>query len=260
MASIYINGYDLSQSGFVLDMVNGHRSVPPISRPDIEIAGRIGSVLLSQEETFEPRKIKIDGYVFGDTAPDMMANIEELTARLTQSGDLEIKIADDESRLFYGRLTSMPDTPLRPALLADKTRYAIQLTCYDPRAYATGPSTLGFGSTAADVPLGTAPSGGIVRVSGAASAPSLVYRSSTGGELARITLNTTLSSTQYVDVDLDNFTLKSAAGGSVAAIWASSVSEWFFPNPADGEYWSSGWPTVEVTAGSAGYTYTKTYW
>lgn len=256
--SVYVDGASVADV-FVVDNVTGHRDAPRTTRPTRDVPGRVGPVLLSQVPAYGPRTLRLEGHVLGDTLTAMWAAWHELTSRLA-GGQHEVTVVDNTARVYRAYLGQAQGIPLRPALWAPKTRLTVELTCYDPRAYSTGNSTLGFGSTDTPVPLGTAPSGGVVRISGAASAPSLVYKSSTGAELARITLNTTLGSTSWVDIDLDAYTLVDENSSSVAAAWASSVSRWLVLDPADGDYNSTAWPTLQVTAGSGALTYSKAWW
>jgi len=251
MPNVYIDGTDLSP-WFVVFEVLGHRSIPRADRPERFVAGRVGSVVMGQAPTWSPRDITITGHVIATTLSSMYDALDQI-AVLTAGCDREITIVDNTSRVFTGRLQSMDGISLRPSLTTPKTRVSYRFRCYDPRALSTGNSTLAFGSTDTTIGLGSAPSGGTLRVTGAASNPAFIYKTSTGDEIARITLNTTLSSTQFVDIDLDNYTITGTTGGNVSSIWASSISTFFLFQPPRQ-------PTIQVTAGSGSITYKKAYW
>jgi len=251
MPNVYVDGVDLSQWFVVYDVL-GHRDIPTAVWPNRPVSGRIGNIVLSSEPSFQPRDITIDGHVIEDTMAEMRTSLNEIAARF-HGDEHEVQIVDDTSRVFYARLAGANAFTLKPSLTTPKTQIKVRLTCLDPRAYSTGNSTLGFGSTDTPVPLGTAPVGGVIRFSGVASDPSVIYKTSTGLEVARITLNTTLSSTQFVDVDLTSYTLTGTTGANLSSIWASSVSTFFLFDPKH-------IPSIQVTAGSAGLTYTKADW
>jgi phage-related protein len=251
MPNVYINGTDLSP-WLVVYEVFGHRDIPRADRPERTVPGRIGSVVMGEAPTWQPRDITVTGHVIATTLSSMYDALDQI-AILTSGMEHEIQIVDDTSRVFTGRLQGMTGIPLRPSLTTPKTRVSYRFRCYDPRAFSTGNSTLAFGSTDTTVPLGSAPSGGVLRVTGAASAPSFIYKTSTGDEIARITLNTTLGGGEFVDIDLDNFTITGTTGDSQTTVWASTVSRFFYFQPPRA-------PTIQVTAGSGSLTYKKAYW
>jgi len=256
--ALMVDGFDLSTLDFRVQSMAGHRNMPEATWPNAPVPGRYGPVLLSYEAQRQARPITVRGVFDSTSLVSLYANMDAAKARM--DGALRTyTVVDNEAREHRAYLLKWDAQGLPPELATPRTYVTLTLWCPDPRAYSTVDTVVNFGATATDTPLGTAPTHPVIRVAGAASAPALVYKSSTGGERGRVTLNTTLSSTDWVDIDMGAGTLLNKAGASVSAVYATTVSGFFALDPLDGTYWSSGWPTVEVSVGSGTATYRKAW-
>jgi hypothetical protein len=257
--TVYVDGYDLFGIGFVADTVRGHRSMTSRRKPTAQVPGRIGPILISNTALYEPRRLEFSGVVEAVSFTEMQTRLDELKYRL--SGTHTVAVADDTTRVFVSvRFEEIPAVPMRPDLFQKWTQVSLVGISDDPRAYSTGTFAVAFGSTDTDIPMGTAPMGGTVRISGAAVNPALICKSSTGLEIGRVTLATTIGSTGFIDVHLENWTFIDETGANASEFLNSTATTLFLLDPQDGSYLNSSWPTLQVTAGSGVHTARKAYW
>lgn len=256
--ALMVDGFDLSTLDFRVQSLAGHRNMPEAVWPQTDVPARYGPVLLSDTAQRKARPIKVQGVFDSTSLASLYANTDEAKARM--DGALRTyTVVDNEAREHRAYLLKWEAQGLPPELTTPRTYVTLTLWCPDPRAYSTGDTVVNFGATATAVPLGNAPTHPVIRIAGTASAPALVYKTSTGGERGRVTLATTIGSTGYIDIDMDAGTLVDETGANVSAVYATTVSGFFALDPLDGTYWSSGWPTVEVSAGSGTATYRKAW-
>ena len=259
--ALIVDGKDLSDLGFVAEQFRGHRSMPLRSLPTVDVPGRVGPVVASNVPRYQSRRLTISGALDAGTFAEMQARLDEIKYRLEGAGRT-VTIADDETRQFRSvRFQEISATPFRPDLFQKQTALTIQGIAYDPRGYSTALTvSTSFASTDTAMSIGTAEVGPVVRISGTAVNPAIIYKNSASVEQARVTLGTTIGSTGYIDIDLDLFTLLDETGANVSNLLNSTASTFFVLDPLDGNYVTSAWPTLQVTAGSATATYRKAYW
>jgi len=259
--ALIVDGKDLFDLGFVAETFRGHRSMVRRALPTVDVPGRVGPTVASNIPRYQTRRLTITGTLDAATFAEMQTRLDEIKYRLEGAGRT-VTIADDETRQYRDvRFEEISATPYKPDLFQKQTALTIQGVAYDPRGYSTGLTVSGsFASTDLAMPLGTAEVGPIVRISGTAVNPAIIYKNSAGVEQARITFAVTISSTDYYDVDLDLFTFIDKAGLNVSDKLNSTASTFFVLDPSDGNFVTSAWPTIQVTAGSAISTYRKAYW
>ena len=259
--AIIVGGVNLETVGFIADDIRGHRSMTPRSRPTTSVPGAIGLVVVSNIERWQPRRMEFSGMLNAATFSEMQSRLDELKYRLA-GADLIVTVADDETREFQGvRFEAIPAALFRPHLIQTKTRVSLVAIANDPRGYSTADTvSSSFGSTDLAMPLGTAEVGPIIRISGPAITPAIIYRNSAAVEQARLVLTSTIGSTGFIDIDLEALTLIDETGANVSEDLNSTASVFFRLDPRDGDFVGSSWPTLNVTAGSAVATYRKAYW
>src|SRR5690606_32707 len=116
---------------------------------------------------------------------------------------------------------------------------------------------ISFTSTPSQIPLGTAPSGGIVRIAAPSWSanvvdPVLAYLNAAGVTLQTLSFSGTLTAgTEYLEIDLDRCTVTEVSSGTRAnAISWLSSGDFFGLDPMDGDVLNSSYPQLKVTATS----------
>jgi hypothetical protein len=271
VAEIYLDGRPAADlSLYVYSMEEGWWGGPDVQRAMPRPApGQAGVQLSGYSYPMMPaRQVKVNGKIVtsANTVAARVAAESVLRDTLLNQGLVWMQL-DDGINPLRGADVFIERVRIRPVghpLVAVVSE--VELSCTSPSALwrlASGTAVaIAAASTRYTLPLGTAPSAPIIRVMGAATTPSVVYRNSAGVVQVQIAVPT-LTSTEYADLNMETLTLQKVSSGTgtdiSGLITVTTGSLPFALDPAHGNYELSAWPTLEVTAGTAEVLYTKRY-
>lgn len=170
------DGYDLSNIGFDVHDASTRRAFPTREWSAESVPGRAGRVLTDDEPQYAERELVVTGRLTGTSDANFQSRRDELAARLDAAGIVEILFSDQTDRRYRARLKTIEHSQTSRS---DTARDDVEITfdLLDPWAYETSISTVSFGSTRTQVPLGTAPTRDFtVRIHGSFTDPSLKVR------------------------------------------------------------------------------------
>lgn len=224
------------------------------------VPGRLGH-LPAGTMSASPRVIRLTGDIDAATVAERDAKLAAVLAPLR--GLLEIRAGDAPDKVLEGYLVGeLSDGVVPTKSFVDGSAglsLTLHLWCPSPVKRDRFAQTIAFGAAATPVPLGDLPSGGLVRILGAATNPVLRYRDARGQLVQEMAFTTTLTSAQYLEIDLDRQTAVKVSAGvrtNAQALW---TGDYPVPDPGDGDPTGAAWPTLEVTAGSGLYHHARRY-
>jgi hypothetical protein len=256
--AISINGVDLGTLGFKVREARGIWNTPVASSEGTPIPWRAGQLVPPPESVKVASKtIDIVGFLVGTSRADFLTKLDVLKALLI--GPLVVTRAEDPTREYRARLLSVTMTEVGPVFLQTKQELLLSLWCDDPYAYDASDQTVSF-TAATDVPLGTAPSAGVIVITGAAANPVITLKDPSGTVLETMGFTRTLGSGDTLTIDLDRFLVtRTVSGVDTDDIAALSSGSFFNFDPRLADAYASDWPTLEVSAGSGVLTYRRAY-
>lgn len=258
ITTLTVNTKDLSTIGLILDVPGGWRHSAPRAHRHIQIPKRRGHLKVTASPVWEPRRLVLTGHIQGTSLANLRANHREIVSRLSD-GLLTCSFADASTEVFYAYMdeSGVQVEPVGGALESRRQAVTINLLCPDPRIYENSTTTVSATSTASVAcALGTAPVEPVIVTDGATTV-SIIYKTSTGGAVATCGITSAAGSAPYT-FDMKAQTVLSSSGASVIAALTTGT-DFFVLDPFDGDWPSSAWPTVQVSAGTANITYQRAY-
>jgi hypothetical protein len=260
--SVYLNETALDTLGIYVERVTTWRDAPAREYPTVAIPGRQG-VVFAADPTTAPRTLRISAMIH----PAALT----LAARRTAEDQLKalayralIKVIEDDGvnapRQIDGVCTSCTITPRRHPVQSLVSDAELSILCPDPTWSDVVGQVIGFTSTATAVPLGTAVSGGIVRIaappwSADVDIPVLHYVNAGGVTIQSMTFGGVTSATDlqagldYLEVDLDRATVTRYDSGVASnGIALLTAGDFFSLDPMDGDTLNASYPMLKVTA------------
>lgn len=251
--SLYLSGRSLEALGFRVETIKGPWDLPAVTDPVIAIPGRMGRMRTGQAADVAMRDIVIAGLVEESTTlrtnADLESKLETLKA-LFAIGLLEVGRVNQMNRLYVTRTVGFEATVRGAALAGVTAELTVHLQAIDPLAYDAALSIIGFGATRVPIPVGSAPSGGLLRIMGPATNPVITVRRLTGDVVHTLGLTRTLAATDYEEIDLDLMRLTRFVSGvttSDANAATSGDIEDFSFSPEDGDALAGQYPTLECS-------------
>lgn len=258
--AVYLNETSLASIGVYVMRLNSYTAAPTREYASLAIPGRQG-VVLTADPTVAARTLEIQCAISTSASTiAARAAAEDRVKALAYNALVRVVVDDDINapRQIDAVCTACQVTTRQhpvDAIVADVT---LTMLCPDPTWYDVTGQLIGFGTTARAIPLGTAPSGGIVRIAAPSWSadvvdPVLTYLNAAGVTLKTMSFTGTLTAgTDYLEVDLDRQTVVEYASGTAAnAIsWLSTSSQFFALDPMDGDVFSTSYPQLKVTATS----------
>lgn len=260
--SVYVNDQNLEAMGFHVETPAGLWDGLAVNAAGTTIPGRAGQLAPVTDPGSAARTIVLSGPLHGSSNADVVQKLHALKA-LLGGGLLELRRIDDPTIMHVGRLLSIAPVPFGAALAATDYVLTVTIQCDDPYAYDVASRIVAFAQGATPIPLGTAPSSGLIRIlpdpaTGTAVNPVLTYRDITGTVRETMGFTRTLAAADYLDVDLSLFKVtRSVAGAPTNDIAAQTSGGFFALSPLDGG--SAVWPTLEVSAGRAALLYRRAW-
>jgi hypothetical protein len=260
--AVYLNETNLADLGVYVERVSAWRDAPGREFPTVAIPGRQGVVFAADPVT-GARSLRISAMIH----PAALT----LAARRTAEDNLKalamralIKVVeDDESnapRQIDGVCTSCTITPRRHPVQSLVSDAELTILCPDPTWYDVAGQVIGFTSTATAVPLGTAVSGGIVRIaapswSADVDIPVLHYLNAAGVSIQTMTFGGVTGADDlqagldYLEIDLDRATVTRYDSGVASnGIALLTAGDFFSLDPMDGDTLNASYPMLKVTA------------
>lgn len=228
------------------------------SYPLFAIPGRQGSVLAG-DPTVAARQLRIECTITTTSVAARQTAERNLKALATR-GVVTVTVDDDVNAPLSiegvnAECTITPKGHPITALVAD---VVLQFVCPDPTWRAVMGVVVGLNTTPTMVPLGTAPSGGVVRIAAPSwsaniSNPTLSYLNLARVTVQSMTFTTTLvAGEDYLEIDLDRGTVTKYDDG-VATTGAPllTAGDFFVLDPMDGDPLNNGSPYL-LLGSSAG--------
>ncbi len=256
--SIALNETALADIGVYVQRIDG-LSAPARDYPSVAIPGRMG-VIFSGDPTAPARSATITASIV-TTANTIAARrtAEDQLKALAYRALVKITYDDDVNapRAIDGVCTACVITTRAHPTASVVSDVTLSVMCPDPTWYDVAGQLIAFTSTPSAIPLGTAPSGGIVRIAAPSWSanvvnPVLTYLNAAGVTLQTLTMTGTLTAgTEYLEIDLDRCTITeySSGTGANAISWLSS-GDFFGLDPMDGDVLNASYPQLKVTSAS----------
>lgn len=258
--SIVVNGQDLNGLGVYLASVEGvHDAVDRIWQTTT-IRGRAGSII--QSPVREPgRVLKLTGTLTSTakTIQGLLTNADTVKD-LLRSGMLRIVRTDGASpvnvKYIDGYVTSLGLKHLGHPINQTDDTLTCTVQCRDAYWRDQEPTIrhAAVAGTRYTLPHGTAPSSPIIRIMGAATNPVLTYRDAGGTAQRTMTFTVVLAATNdWLDIDMRAGKITKWASGvsSNGRSLLTSGNPIFGIDPQDGDWATSQYTTIEVSAGTA---------
>lgn len=258
--AVYLGETPLDSLGIWVEDVSARYGGVARAFPQMSLPGRQGTVLTADPDT-QPRTLTLSGSI-DPSARTITARTtaEDRLKSLLYQGLIRVVADDDETapRQIDGVCTGLTITPVVHPMVTQVSRFSASILCPDPTWYDVTGQLIRFAATASPIPLGTAPSGGVIRVAAPSWSanvvdPVITYLNAAGVALKTLSFTGTLTAgTEYLEVDLDRQTVVEVSSGSRAnAIgWLSTSGEFFALDPMDGDVLNSSYPQLKVTATS----------
>jgi phage-related protein len=225
------------------------------SFPLFSLSGRQGSVLAS-DPTVAARQLRIECTITTTSIAARQTAERQLKALATR-GVVTITVDDDVNAplSIEGVNAECTITPRGHPIDAIVADVVLQFVCPDPTWRAVMGMAVGLNTTPVMIPLGNAPSGGVVRIaapswSANVQNPVLTYRNLANSTVQSMTFTTTLvAGEDYLDIDLDRSTVTKYDDG-VATTGAPllTAGDFFVLDPTDGDPLNNGYPYLVLSA------------
>lgn len=255
--SVAINETVLADLGVYVQNIPGWLDGTGRNYPTLAIQGRQGAVFAA-DPTVAPRQLRIECTV--NTASIAARwTAERKLKGLVSRGLVSITVDDDVNAplVIEGVNVEAPITPRGHPLDAMVSDATLMFLCPDPTWRDVLGSTVGFNATPVMVPLGNAPSGGIIRIAAPAwsanvTNPVLSYLNVAKATVQSMTFTTTLvAGEDYLEIDLDRSTVTLSDNGvQSSGATLLTAGDFFVLDPMDGDVVNSGYPYLSVTATS----------
>lgn len=259
--AVYAAGTDLSSIDSYTMEVGNWLSGPSREFPTLAIPGRQG-VVFAADPTVSPRTLRITGVINPVSRTVASRLADERAIKALVYGALVTIITDDDVTApiaIDGVCVACDIVPRGHPLVATISGVTMDFLCPDPTWRDVMGQVVGFTSTPATIPLGTAPSGGIVRIaapswSANVTNPVLTYYNAATVSLQAMTFTglTLTAGTHYLEIDLDRATATLYASGVASnAISYLASGDFFALDPMDGNPLNGSYPFLGCS-GSAG--------
>jgi hypothetical protein len=204
---MYINDRPITDFGVRLVSLEEWLNPPPLEVPPIALYGRIGVAVVGQAATVGSRTIQTKHATARGTTLTQRRTYASLLYRAAQ-GVVALRFDDEPTRQVFVTLTAGSAAALAVAMLDGDLGIDLTWTAHDPLWYDVGQSVIGLPADGSKkpIPMGNAPHGGVIHLVGAGTNPTVVTLRNRGGDaLATMTLATTWTSAEYVEIDLDRY-------------------------------------------------------
>lgn len=269
--TMYVNDIDmLATCGMhISEPGRGVFSTPERTDALMVVPALPGAILSSTPGAIGSRILDLEGAVVATSLTNLNSQLDTLREILDR-GLIEVKFAHDTTRLLRCRTTACQVAYGAPAFRTAGQKVAlvtISLRADDPYYCATSPSVISFGSTAVDIPLGTAPSGGrdqwsaLIEIVGAATTPTLTYLNSAGDIVSTMVFTSSVLAGDSIVIDIGRRLVYKFVSGTRTNTISTVTAGYAFPalDPSDGYVAGAAYPKLKISSGSANLMYWKRY-
>jgi len=257
--AVYLNETPLDSIGVWVQRINSYTAAPSREYPTLALPGRQG-VVLTADPSMSPRTVSIVCSVAPSGASiSARATTEDRLKGLAYRALIKLVVDDDVTvpRQIDGVCTACEVTTRQHPVDAVVSDATLTILCPDPTWYDVTGQVIGFNAAASQVPLGTAPSGGLVRITAPSWSanvvnPTLTYLNAAGVTVQAMAFTGTLTAgTDYLEVDLNRQAITMTSSGvTTNAISWLTTGEFFAVDPMDGDPLNDSYPQLQVTASS----------
>jgi len=261
----WINGVDLAATfGFHVERATGLDDLPTQTDRSVPVPGLRGAMLTQTDPDISTRELVLEGTIVATSTTALQTNLDALKA-LVGAGLLEVRFYATQTRAYYGRCQGAPSTPFPVQFRQTSTKVTIRILCLDPLGYDLDLSVISFGSSYTAMPLGTGPSAPVLYIVGGlsgASNPTITYASAAEETIWTMALTATIAAGDYVRIDCGLQSLTKSVSGVISdarAYLTSAPPRYIVLRPSDGDYSTSSWPKLKVSAGSGAAHFYRTW-
>jgi phage-related protein len=253
---------DLNDFGFIVRTIRGVFDGRVANYPTAELPGRLDTAVLDTSATGSPRDVVVEGTVEAATIAALTTAIRDLTGWCARA--VALKTVHDTASFLQVKQVTVSTTP--PDMQGIVTAHPVTITfrAFDPLWYSTSLSAVSF-SAATAMPLGTAPSKPVIRVTGAYTNPTITLKNSSAVTVGTMVFTVVLANAaHYIEIDCANRTIVHNTGSNADGSALLTSGNFLTLDPSDADTTVPTWPTLEaaVSAGSissATSTFRKSY-
>lgn len=255
----YLDDYDLSQLGLVVERVDGLGDQPDRPWPSAPLPKSERVAILSTAPDETARLLVVRGHLLADTVALRNVAFDTLKGRCFAGDTVRLRFVDQGTREWVARCIGIQVDPRGQQFIEPGLALALSFVCESPYGRDTSDSVVdGITTTLTAIPLGTAPSRPLIRITGPATNPLLAYAHFDATVLQTLQLTGSIAGGDYVEIDMDRMTItQSVASVLSSALTMRTAGSFFALDPAAGSYAAAQWPTVNVSSGTARVTYRK---
>lgn len=262
---LYANGLDFDADlGCIPVSMTGLLGAPARTLSLLDIPGMPGAFDSGVAPREAVRTIEIKCLVKASSETTLYTTLDYAKSVLG-NGLVELIGPYSSTRAFYGVLVSAEVSPFVETVLNGWATCVFRFVCPLPYAIATSPSVVALGSTATAIPLGTAPSRGrdtfsaIIEIVGAATTPTVTYKNSAGATIGTMIFTYSPAGGDSIVIDCGRRIVSRFIASTQSNAFSFVTADYTFPalDPTDGDWFTSAWPTLTVSSGTATITYYK---
>lgn len=258
--SVLVNGRDLAALVFQISELTGHLAPSVPQRATVPLANAPG--VYGTEVTVAPREITVGLDVRPSSLPDRQTLMDTLKRRL--SGLLELTTLDLPTRVLRCELQGVTPEFYTGAYAQPAVWVSLRFVAADPARWDVQPLVYGLSTARTVCLIGTDTSAPDIEIYGACVNPSVVLRSWTGAEVARLDFTASLAATDALLISSSRQTVTRLNSGVVqtgalAGLFALTTGRFPILSPEDASPTGTGWPTLELSATSGTPTGLLTY-
>lgn len=264
-STVWIGGVDLDATlpGILFSDLPDHLTRPAIAVPRVEIPGRPGG-LAAGPARVGTREFTLTGYLDAGSLANTRALLDVLNSLWSPGQEVSVRTADRSDRELLAHLVALPARPYKPELLSPWVAFDIRLEALHPYLRDVTATELTLTTSKVPVPCGTAPHGGLLRILGAATPvvdPVVEYFTNAEALVATSTFTVSLASGDWIEIDLDQRTVRTSIA-SVVTQNDALLTAGVFPHlidHQDGTFRTAAWPKLQLSATSGTPAGTLTY-
>ena len=254
---MYLNNRPVTDFGFKLSEVTDWVAPPPFEVTPLTLYGRAGASLIGQTgrtatRTFSTKLVSMTGVTLAGRRTNLSA-----LYRASQ-GAVAVRFDDDPTKEIYTLMSSGSTAALAVAMVDGAVSVDLQWLTYDPYWHDVAVSSCqvyGGGNRYA-VTCGSAPHGGVMHITGAGTSPiTLTLRNAAGTALGTMTLTTTFTSGEYVEIDFDRKRIEKVNDTTRTNLLTTlgATEDFFVFSPEDQ-------PTLSLTNATSAVLYYRKAW
>ncbi len=245
---IVLDGKDLGTLGLIVSVVNGWRDIPITRKKSVRLAGRDGNIAVGNSLEISPRNVTIDGTIVQDTFQEIKDSIQEISGRLRVAK--LARFVDNDDRFMNVHVAELNILPLAAQFTSPESNVRISLKGLDPFIFETALTNVAFTITKNNTALGNVSVRPLIKINGAVTNPSIIYRNSASTIISQMDIVATVAAGDRIEIDSILHTVKHFVGGTPSNIIKDVTGPFpiLDPEDADDQFAVSPvWPTLECT-------------